>query len=48
DLKNALGRFEDGMKGTLADYQIASITETLLMDVFPYEYDTPDKTASPA
>lgn len=48
DFKNALGRFEDGMKGTLADYQIASITETLLMDVFPYEYDAPGSTASPA
>lgn len=48
DFKNALGRFEDGMQGTLADYQIASITETPIMDVYPYEYDTPDKTAAPA
>ncbi len=48
DFTNALGRFQDGMKGTMADYQIASITETPLMDVFPYEYSTPDNTAKPA
>lgn len=46
DFQNALGRFQDGMKGTLADYQIASITETPLMDVYPYEYDSPEKTAT--
>lgn len=34
----ALQNFEKGMKGTLADYEIASITETMLMDVFPYEF----------
>lgn len=27
--------FEKGMKGTLADYEIASISETMIMDVFP-------------
>lgn len=48
DFDNALGRFKDGMQGTMADYEIASITETPLMDVFPYEYDSPDKTAKPA
>ncbi len=37
DFENALGRFQDGMKGTMADYQIASISETAYMDVYPYE-----------
>lgn len=35
DFKNALDTFEKGMNGTMADYEIASITETPLMDVFP-------------
>lgn len=37
DFENAVGRFQDGMKGVVADYQIASVTETKYMDVFPYE-----------
>lgn len=35
DFRNALENFEKGMNGTMADYEIASITETPLMDVFP-------------
>lgn len=35
DFKNALDTFEKGMNGTMADYEIASITETPLMEVFP-------------
>ena len=31
------------MKGTLVDYEIASVTETQLMDVFPYEAGKDDK-----
>lgn len=34
DFSGALKRFEEGMKGTLDDYEIASITETALMDVY--------------
>ena len=40
DFENALGRFQDGMSGTMADYRIASINETPIMDVYPYEYKT--------
>ena len=40
DFAGALERFEEGMKGTLADYEIASISETPLMDVFPAELGT--------
>lgn len=38
DFAGALNNFEEGMKGTLADYEIASIAETMIMDVFPYEF----------
>lgn len=37
DFPGALAKFEEGMKGTMADYEIASITETPLMDVYPIE-----------
>lgn len=36
DLRDALLKLDEGMKGTMADYQIASISETLIMDVYPY------------
>ena len=35
--RGALERFEEGMKGTLADFEVAAIQETNLMDVFPFE-----------
>ncbi len=35
DFEDALHNFQDGMKGTMADYEIASIAETMIMDVFP-------------
>ena len=37
DFAGSLAKFEEGMKGTLADYEIASITETPIMDVFPIQ-----------
>ena len=37
DIQDALDGINKGMQGTLADYEIASIQETTLMDVFPYE-----------
>lgn len=37
DLEGALERFKEGMKGTMADYDIASIAETPLMDVYPLD-----------
>ena len=36
DIKDAISVLENGMKGTLADYTIASVSETLIMDVFPF------------
>lgn len=29
-------KLDEGMKGTMADYQIASVAETAIMDVYPY------------
>lgn len=36
-LKEALDVVEKGMSGTLADYEIASLSETAIMDIFPYD-----------
>lgn len=36
DLRDAVAKLDEGMKGTMADYQIGSVTETPIMDVFPY------------
>lgn len=37
DFDDSLSVFKEGMKGTMADYEIASIAETPLMDVFPVD-----------
>ncbi|MCM1369959.1 MAG: DUF4494 domain-containing protein [Candidatus Amulumruptor caecigallinarius] len=42
DFEDALARFNEGMKGSMADYEIGSITETLIMDVFGADLN-PDK-----
>lgn len=36
DLKEAIAVLEEGMKGTMADYVLVSVTETMIMDVFPF------------
>ncbi len=36
DMKGALEGIIEGMKGTMADYEIATLAETLIMDVFKY------------
>jgi hypothetical protein len=45
-LHEAVSVVDNGMKGTLADYVIASVSETALMDVFPFvaEVKTVKKT----
>jgi len=40
DIKDAIAVLENGMKGTLADYAIASVSETQIMDVFPFSPQT--------
>ena len=39
DFKGALTTFLEGMNDTMADFEIASITETPLMDVFPVDLE---------
>lgn len=44
DLERAKKNLDAGMKGTMADYQVPSVVETAIMDVYPY---TADKDARP-
>lgn len=37
DIKEALTNLLEGMKGSMADYEVASIVETAIMDVFQQE-----------
>lgn len=37
DIKEAIKVFEEGMKGTLSDYVIASVTETPIIDIFEFD-----------
>lgn len=39
DLRDAIRKLDEGMKDTLADYVIASVAETAIMDVYPCEAD---------
>lgn len=34
DFDSAVSNFKEGMEGTLADYEIASVAETMIMDVY--------------
>lgn len=36
DLRDAMKKLDEGMKGTMADYNAVCIKETALMDVFPF------------
>ena len=40
DIHDALKKLDEGMKGTLADYQSVLLKETAIMDVYPYKGDT--------
>lgn len=42
-LKEAISCFEENMKGTLADYTLAMVSETLIMDIFPFDADSVPK-----
>lgn len=43
DLRDAVKRIDEGMKGSMMDYEIASVTETPIMDVYHYKVDIPEK-----
>ncbi|MDL2254986.1 DUF4494 domain-containing protein [Parabacteroides sp. OttesenSCG-928-K15] len=36
-LKDAVKVFDEGMNGTMADYEIVSVKETQIMDIFPFK-----------
>ena len=36
DRRDAIKRLDEGMKGSMMDYTIASVTETAIMDIFHY------------
>lgn len=40
DFDMALSNFHESMKGTICDYEIASITETAIMDVYPLNLES--------
>lgn len=40
DFQKSVENLMECMKGTLADYEVASIAETPLMDVYPFEADS--------
>ncbi len=36
DLRDAIKKLDKGMEGSMADYQISSVIETEILDVYPY------------
>lgn len=40
DLREAISHLDNGMKGTLVDYIIASVAETAIMDVYTFKGDS--------
>ena len=47
DLRDAVKKLDKGMEGTMADYSIASVTETAIMDVYPYKAEPDVKPEFP-
>ena len=47
DLRDDVKKLDEGMKGTMADYVIASVAETAIMDVYPYEAEPDVKPEFP-
>lgn len=45
-VREAVDVVDEGMKSTMADYVIASITETAIMDVFPFSAEAKEKQAA--
>ena len=44
-VREAVDVVEEGMKGTMVDYIVASVTETPLIDVFPFSAETKEYNA---
>ena len=47
DLRDAIKKLDEGMKGTMADYTIANVSETAIMDVYPYSAEPDVKPEFP-
>ena len=47
DLRDAVKKLDEGMKGSMADYIISSMAETNIMDVYPYTEGPNDKPEFP-
>ena len=47
DLRDAVKKLDEGMKGSMADYLISSIAETAIMDVYPYSAEPDGKPEFP-
>lgn len=43
DLRDAIKRLDNGMKDSMMDYVISSVTETPILDVYHYTADIPEK-----
>ena len=43
DLRDAVKKLDEGMKSSMADYSIAAVTETNIMDVYPYKVEPDPK-----
>lgn len=46
DLRDSIKKLDEGMKGTMADYTIASVSETAIIDVYPYSSEPDIKPES--
>jgi len=44
DLRDAIKKFDEAMKGSMADYELSQVLETAIMDVYLYE-EQPKKEA---
>ena len=44
DLREAIKYLDEQMKGTIGDWEIIAVQETLIMDVYPYEADLQEAT----
>lgn len=42
DLRGAIKRLDEGMKGSMMDYVISSVAETPIMDVYHYQQAVPE------
>ena len=47
DLRDAVKKLDEGMKGSMADYIISSMAETAIMDVYPYSVEPDVKPEFP-